>query len=163
MSNIVKSLLVAIVFMAPIAAEAGNTKKTDHSHESVVKTEKKKKGKKNAKSKDTILVKSTHSRIEIGKASWYGKKFIGRKTASGERLNGITMTAAHKKLPLGTIVKVINTENNQSVVVKINDRGPYVGKRILDLSPAAAKRIGLIDSGVATVSMVVISEPKKMY
>lgn len=159
MSNIVKSILMAVAILVPITTEAHQTKSIQHPHVIVADKKKVKKNKK----KDTILVKSTHSRIEVGKASWYGKSFIGKKTASGVLLDTKMLTAAHKKLPLGTIVKVINKDNNQSVVVKINDRGPYVGKRILDLSPAAAKRLGLIDSGIATVSMIVISEPKRVY
>ena len=89
--------------------------------------------------------------IQIGTASWYGYPFHGRKTASGERYNMYKMTAAHKNLPLNSVVKVTNLINHQSVVVKINDRGPYVGKRILDLSYAAAKRLGIVAKGTGTV------------
>lgn len=159
MSKLVSTILVTLAFMTPITVEANqNTSHSSHVHN--IKTEKKKKPKK--RHSDTIFVKNTHS-IQTGKASWYGKSFLGKKTASGERLTNNMLTAAHKDLPLGSIVKIINTENNQSVIVKINDRGPYVGRRILDLSPAAAKRIGLLESGVATVSMVVISKPPQTY
>jgi len=88
-----------------------------------------------------------------GKASWYGPGFAGRKTANGERFNPGAMTAAHKTLPFGTTVEVTNLQNGKRTVVRINDRGPYAGGRIIDLSKAAAKKIGLIQSGVAKVEI----------
>ena len=97
--------------------------------------------------------------VQIGYASWYGKKFHGRPTASGEIYNMYDLTAAHKKLPLGTYVKVTNLSNGKSVVVKINDRGPYVGNRIIDLSYAAAKKIGMVEKGVQKVKIEAISYP----
>ncbi len=90
-------------------------------------------------------------------ASWYGKAFHGKKTASGEIFNMYAYTAAHKSLPLGTILKVINPENGKSVVVKVNDRGPYVRGRDLDLSYAAAKKIGLVKKGVGKVYVEFLS------
>ncbi len=95
-------------------------------------------------------------RIEYGKASWYGKKFHGRKTASGERYNMNKMTAAHKTLPFGTKVRVTTMDNGKSVVVRINDRGPFVAGRIIDLSRAAAKKIDMISAGVAFVKVEII-------
>lgn len=94
-----------------------------------------------------------------GLASWYGGKFHGRKTASGERFNMNSMTAAHPSLPFNTYLKVTNKNNGQSVVVKVNDRGPFSGKRVLDLSYGAAKKIGLVKKGVANISMERISAP----
>lgn len=91
-----------------------------------------------------------------GYASWYGPGFHGRKTASGEVFNQYAMTAAHKRLPLGTKIKVTNLDNGKSVVVTVNDRGPFHGGRILDLSKAAAEKIGAIHAGVANVSIVAI-------
>jgi rare lipoprotein A len=91
-----------------------------------------------------------------GKASYYGEKFHGRKTASGEIFNMYAMTAAHKSLPFGTKIKVTNTSNQKSVVVEINDRGPFVGNRILDLSYQAAREIGMLNSGIADVSIKII-------
>jgi len=88
-----------------------------------------------------------------GNASWYGPGFAGRKTANGERFNPSQLTAAHKTLPFNTTVKVTNLENDKSVVVRINDRGPYAGRRIIDLSKAAAKKIDLIGKGVAMVEI----------
>jgi len=94
-----------------------------------------------------------------GIASWYGPNFHGRRTASGEIYNMYDYTAAHKTLPLGTYVRVINLENGKSVVVRINDRGPFVKNRIIDLSYAAAKKIDMIDKGTARVKLQIISKP----
>jgi rare lipoprotein A len=90
---------------------------------------------------------------QIGTASWYGPGFHGRETASGETFNQHALTAAHRTLPLGTEAKVTNLETGQSVHVTINDRGPYVQGRHLDLSQAAAKQIGLTRRGVAKVKI----------
>ena len=87
-----------------------------------------------------------------GLASWYGPGFHGRRTANGERFNAHALTAAHKTLPLGTRVRVVNKRNGRSVVVRINDRGPYAHGRVIDLSQAAARAIGV--AGVARVSIV---------
>lgn len=89
--------------------------------------------------------------LQSGIASYYGKWFHGRKTANGEIFNMTTLTAAHPTLPFGTLLKVTNTHNNESVVVRVNDRGPYKGQRIIDLSQAAAAKIGMIGRGLATV------------
>src|SRR5690606_3685928 len=91
---------------------------------------------------DTIAVVQTLS----GTASWYGGKFHGRKTANGETYDMHGLTAAHRYLPFGTEVVVTNQNNGKSVVVRINDRGPFVGNRIIDLSQAAANQIGMINS-----------------
>jgi rare lipoprotein A len=89
--------------------------------------------------------------IQIGTASWYGPGFHGHATASGETFNQHALTAAHRTLPLGTEAKVTNLATGQSVLVTINDRGPYVKGRHLDLSRAAAKQISLTKRGVAKV------------
>jgi len=94
---------------------------------------------------------------EEGIASWYGEKFHGRKTSSGEIYDMHAMTAAHKHLPLPTFVRVTNMENNRSVVVKVNDRGPFVGARIIDLSFAAAKELDMADQGTANVFVEALS------
>jgi len=93
---------------------------------------------------------------ESGYASWYGGKFQGRKTASGEIFDTHQLTAAHKTLPFGSIVRVTNQENGKSVEVRINDRGPFVEGRIIDLSMAAAMEIGMLGSGVAPVEIEVL-------
>ncbi|KAA9332986.1 septal ring lytic transglycosylase RlpA family protein [Hymenobacter busanensis] len=92
---------------------------------------------------------------ESGKASFYADKFNGRATASGEPYRPGKMTAAHKTLPFGTVVRVTNTETHQSVKVRINDRGPHVKGRIVDLSKKAAHKIGL-DDGLAPVKLRVV-------
>ncbi len=89
--------------------------------------------------------------VETGHASWYGKKFHGRKTSNGEVYDMFGMTAAHKHLPIPSYVKVTNLENGKSVVVRINDRGPFHGDRIIDLSYAAAKKLGYHQQGTAKV------------
>jgi rare lipoprotein A len=92
-----------------------------------------------------------------GVASWYGGKFHGRKTANGERYDMHKLTAAHKTLPFGTKVRVTNSRNGKSVVVRINDRGPFVGSRVIDLSRGAASAVGMIDTGVARVKLEILS------
>jgi len=92
-----------------------------------------------------------------GVASWYGKKFHGRQTANGEIFNQFEMTAAHKKLPFGTILLVTNLDNGKRAEVRINDRGPYVGSRILDLSYEAAKRLDYVSNGKANVSAIIVA------
>jgi rare lipoprotein A len=91
-----------------------------------------------------------------GMASWYGYDGSGNKTASGERYNPEGLTAAHRTLPLGTKIRVTNTRNGRSVVVRINDRGPYIRGRIVDLSAGAARILGMIRSGVAPVNLEVL-------
>jgi len=95
---------------------------------------------------------------EVGYASWYGPGFHGRKTANGERYDMHAMTAAHKILPMNTLVRVKNLANGREVVVRINDRGPFVKNRIIDLSYAAAKKLGVIGPGVAKVRLTALSE-----
>ncbi|MCP4668494.1 MAG: septal ring lytic transglycosylase RlpA family protein [Deltaproteobacteria bacterium] len=96
--------------------------------------------------------------VQFGKASWYGKKFHGRPTASGEIYDMYKKSAAHKTLPLGTYVRVLNLSNKKQILVKINDRGPFVKSRIIDLSYAAAKEMGLIGPGVAEVKIVAMGK-----
>ncbi len=97
------------------------------------------------------------ARLEEGRASWYGGRFHGRRTASGETFHEGMLTAAHKTLPFGTVVLVTNLANQRSVLVKINDRGPYSAGRIIDLSRRAADDIGMIRSGTAPVIIEVLS------
>jgi rare lipoprotein A len=92
----------------------------------------------------------------VGQASWYGPGFHGRTTANGERYNQHGLTAAHPSLPFGTRIKVTNKNNGRSVVVRINDRGPYAGGRIIDLSAGAARIIGMMGSGVAPVQLEIL-------
>jgi len=118
-----------------------------------------------ANNKTTKLVlKPKHS--TEGYASWYGPGFNGRKTANGERYNQYAMTAAHKKLPFGTRVRVTNLNNNKTVIVRINDRGPYMRGRIIDLSKKAAKELAMLRTGTApvrveTLEVVKVEMPKQ--
>jgi len=95
-----------------------------------------------------------------GKASYYGRGFHGRKTASGERFDMHAFTAAHRTLRFGTLVRVTNRKNGRSVVVRINDRGPFGRrKRIIDVSHAAARKLGMMKAGVVPVTLEVLQEP----
>jgi rare lipoprotein A len=93
------------------------------------------------------------------KASWYGNEFAGRPTTSGERFNPDRLTAASKTLPLGSVVKVTNSNNGRAVTVRINDCGPFARGRSLDLSKGAARKIGIIHKGVARVKLVTLKVP----
>jgi rare lipoprotein A (peptidoglycan hydrolase) len=93
-----------------------------------------------------------------GTASWYGPRFQGKKTASGEIYDQRKLTAAHKTLPLGTKARVTNLDNGSSVEVEINDRGPYVEGRIIDLSRAAAGALGFVELGVAPVQVELVAD-----
>ena len=95
----------------------------------------------------------TAQAFQRGAASWYGPGFHGRKTASGERFNSYDMTAAHRSLPFGTRLKVVNETNGRSVVVRVNDRGPFTHRRIIDLAKGPAQALGLTSSGVGYVSL----------
>lgn len=95
--------------------------------------------------------------IQMGMASWYGKEFHGKRTASGEIFNMYAFTAAHRTLPFGTYARVRNLDNGRSVVVRINDRGPFTKGRIIDLSYAAARAIGMVGPGIARVVLNVLS------
>ena len=93
---------------------------------------------------------------QTGLASYYGADFHGRQTASGETFDQWKLTCAHRELPFGTRLKVTNIENNKSVIVRVNDRGPWVTGRIIDLSYAAAKKIDMIRKGVTKVKIEII-------
>ena len=100
-----------------------------------------------------FLAITSFSQVQTGKASFYADKFEGTLTASGEKYKHSKMTAAHKTLPFGTKVKVTNLSNDKSVEVTINDRGPYVEDRVIDLSRAAAEELGFINNGLADVRL----------
>lgn len=106
------------------------------------------------KSRQPVSHRSAEPRKVIhGEASWYGPGFHGRKTASGAIFDQNKLTAAHKTLPLGTKARVTNLENGSTVEVEINDRGPYVGQRVIDLSHAAADALGFVESGITLVQI----------
>ena len=108
---------------------------------------------------NTVASKTVRKFSQTGAASWYGRQFHGRKTASGETFDMNGLTAAHRTLPLNCYIRVTNKENGKSVVVKINDRGPFHGNRVLDLSYGAAKRLGVTNAGVAKVSIERVDDP----
>lgn len=121
---------------------------------------------KNASSSYVVKGKRYHVKsdakdhVENGTASWYGKRFHGRRTSSGERFDMHAMTAAHKNLPLSSLIQVTNLENGRSAVVRVNDRGPFHGNRVLDLSYAAASQLDMVDKGMAKVKIQVIDANK---
>ena len=109
----------------------------------------------------TAPAKATSGDVSEGKVAHYGRKFNGRKTASGERFNAGAMTMAHKTLPFGTLVKVTNLTNKRSVVVRVNDRGPSTADRVGDLTTAAGNKIKMTRSGVVNAKLEVVGMSKK--
>ena len=103
-------------------------------------------------------LQSAHGFLEEGIASWYGPGFHGKRTANGEIYDMYAMTAAHRILPLGTIVRVINKTNGRSLVVRINDRGPFADDRVIDLSRAAADKLDVLAKGTAPVRIVALGD-----
>jgi len=108
------------------------------------------------------LPKTRMIEFNEGMASWYGPGFHGRKTANGETYNQYGMTAAHRTLPFNTMVRVENLDNGKSVIVRINDRGPYVGKRVIDVSKKVAEELDMIKSGLARVKLHIV-DPKPSF
>ena len=99
---------------------------------------------------------------QVGTASWYGRQFHGKETASGEPFNMYQFTAAHRRLPLGTVVRVTNLRNGESVVVRVNDRGPMPKTRIIDLSWGAARQIGPSGAGVEPVRLDIVEPAREI-
>ena len=96
---------------------------------------------------------------ETGEASWYGEEFEGNTTASGEVFYSQELTAAHPTLPFGTTVRVTNLNNRKKILLRINDRGPYFGQRLIDVSREAAERLGFVESGTTPVRVEVVARP----
>lgn len=134
-SNIIFSVLIMLLFISH-AAEAKNHHRYYSKHYRVLHTSK--------------------NYLENGVASWYGPGFNRKRTSTGERFNMYQMTAAHKTLPLPTYVQVTNLTNGRHVVVKVNDRGPFISNRLIDLSYAAAKKLGMVGRGTAPVTVKAI-------
>lgn len=103
-----------------------------------------------------VAAAETVRSLGVKTASWYGPGFHGRTTANGERFNQYAMTAAHKTLPFGTKLKVTCSQTGKTAIVKVNDRGPYVGNRALDLSYGAAKALGMLDRGITKVKIEIL-------
>ena len=108
---------------------------------------------------NTVASNTVKKFTQSGAASWYGRQFHGRPTASGERFDMHAMTAAHRSLPLNCYIRVTNKNNGKSVIVKVNDRGPFHGNRVLDLSYGAAKAIGIVNSGTGNVTIERVDGP----
>ncbi len=104
-----------------------------------------------------VPLTSAEGFVEEGKASWYGKKYHGRKTSIGETYDMYKMTAAHKTLPLPSYVRVTNVVNQRSIIVRVNDRGPFIGNRIIDLSYVAAQKLGVVSAGTSNVIVESVS------
>jgi len=143
--------LALVLCVAGLGAAQGNSG-SDHDRISPVKH------------KPKPATKSTHAKrarpYQVGTASWYGSYFEGKETASGEPFDMYDLTAAHPTLPLGTFVKVTNLRNGKSVVVRVNDRGPVVEGRIIDLSYQAACVLHLEHQGIQEVRLDLVSEPQ---
>jgi len=132
------AVLLAFASLAPIAAQAGGSAAVQ------------------SRSSQSLSGPSEHrSFAQVGIASWYGREKAGHRTASGEHFNPQQFTAAHRTLPLGTIVRVTNLSTGKSIKVRVNDRGPYVRRRILDLSAAAGRTLDIRRNGVALVRIEV--------
>ena len=102
-----------------------------------------------------------NKKTQIGKGSWYGKQFQGKLTANGEHYNMYDYTAAHRSFPFNSMVKVTNLKNGRSIIVRVNDRGPYHGGRIIDLSYVAAKKLGYVKKGVAKLKIQLLYKKTK--
>jgi len=152
-----KNSLIILTLLVSLMPSFTSAKEHKQVHHAVVKKVVHKQEKHSTKNIKKITVKkpkAVKSTNMVGVASFYGSQFHGRKTASGEIFNKNAMTAAHRTIPLNSKVKVTNLKNNKSVVVKINDRGPWVKNRIMDLSKGAAKAIGI--DGIQRVSLDVV-------
>jgi rare lipoprotein A (peptidoglycan hydrolase) len=139
-----------------LAAQPPNTPGTANSNSEVARPEK-------GKVTNSVKVTSVSRRhkgsskpFQVGKASWYGKSFHGKTTASGEPYDMFQFTAAHRQLPLGTLVKVTNLDNGRSVVVRVNDRGPVPRSRVIDLSYGAARMLGIPGHGIEPVRLDIV-------
>lgn len=142
------SFLSACSFGVPIGAS-----KTDSTKANTKGTPYKKPSSYIVFGKQYTVLKSSEGYVKRGVASWYGKKFHGRNTSNGETYDMFAMTAAHKTLPLPTKVSVKNLSNGKSIIVNVNDRGPFINGRLIDLSYAAAKKLGIIEKGTANVEV----------
>ncbi len=106
-----------------------------------------------------VLARGGSGHVQKGVASYYHDSLHGRKTASGKIYNKNRLSAAHKTLPLGTRVKVTDTKTGRSIVVNVNDRGPFIKGRIIDLSRQAARKLGIVKRGIAKVEVMILSAP----
>ncbi len=158
MRQVLANILVGLCMTTGLlAAQPPNTPGTATQNTTVARPEKGNGTKNSVKAKSArIRHKRAASVYQVGTASWYGKQFNGKTTASGEPYDMFQFTAAHRQLPLGTLVKVTNLDNGRSVVVRVNDRGPVPRTRIIDLSYGAARMIGMPGHGIEPVSLEIV-------
>jgi rare lipoprotein A len=153
------SLPVTFIDTVPASAASSTTKSSDTAVKSKTAESKTAKGQTAKASTAKAKPGKKPDFRQVGTASWYGPGFNGKKTASGKRFDQNKLTAAHRSLPLDTVVKVTNLDNGKAVNVEINDRGPYSGKRVIDLSRAAARKLDMTDDGTARVRIEVAELP----
>jgi rare lipoprotein A len=146
MLRVLNQAAVAVALVIALGAAPGNTQTPD--------------SKKGAPGQTQETIKPVPTRkYQVGKASWYGRRFQNKKTASGEPYDMNDLTAAHRKLPLGSWVRVTNLKNARWVIVRINDRGPVAKSRIIDLSYGAAKMLGMRSRGISSVRLDIVETP----
>src|SRR5262249_38517075 len=146
MSRVLNQTALAVTLAIALGAAPGNTQTPDSNQGIPGQTQ------------ETIKPTRT-KKFQVGRASWYGRIFQNKKTESGEPYDMTDLTAAHRTLPLGSWVKVTNLKNDRSVMVRINDRGPVMRSRIIDLSYGAAKMLGMGSSGISSVRLDIIETP----
>jgi len=159
MRQVLANILVGLFATTGLlAAQPPNTPGTAISKVEIVRPEKGNGTNNSVSAKAAVSRRHTRTpkTYQVGTASWYGKRFHGRTTASGEPYDMFQFTAAHRQLPLGTLVKVTNLDNGRSVVVRVNDRGPVPRTRIIDLSYGAARMIGLSGHGIEPVRLEIV-------
>jgi len=146
MSRVLNQTALAVTLAIALGAAPGNTQTPDSDQGIPGQTQ------------ETLKPVPT-KKYQVGKASWYGRVFQHKPTASGEPYDMNDLTAAHRTLPLGSWVKVTNLQNDRSVMVRINDRGPVLKSRIIDLSYGAAKMLGMGRSGISSVRLDIVDTP----
>ena len=146
MSRVLNQTALAVALAMLLGAAPGNTQTPDSEQGIPGQTQ------------ETLKPIPT-KKFQVGKASWYGRVFQHHRTASGEPYDMNDLTAAHRSLPLGSWVKVTNLKNDRSVMVRINDRGPVMKSRIIDLSYGAAKVLGMGSSGISSVRLDIVDTP----
>ena len=156
-SRIARGLVLFLCIASLGAAQGPNSSGTEHDRSKLPQTSTV------AQQAHPKLPKKKTDPYQVGTASWYGEQFDGKQTASGEPFDMYDLTAAHPTLPLGTRVKVTNLHNRKSVVVVVNDRGPVVDGRIIDLSYAAAEALGFEEKGLQRVRLDVVHYPTVAY
>ena len=166
MNNFLYSLFFLIIILSCVASPRYSSDPNKSSAKNKIKNSTKKTPKYSSNNNQRYSSKS-NSRIRgdiiIGVASWYGPNFHGKLTANGEVFDQYGVTAAHKTLPLGTVARVTNLDNDKSIILRINDRGPYVGDRVLDCSYGAAKKLDFMEKGTANVEIKIIELGDGVY